>query len=102
MSIGILATVFDELKERRRLFIENNISSVDFEAARMTSHGMLDQIFEELHSEAENSISDTEKLLKVLYIYMSMCMCVYVFVYLCFGDVFFLLLVLHAPLIALS
>ena len=101
MSIGILATVFDELKERRRLFIENNISSVDFEAARMTSHGMLDQIFEELHSEAENSISDTEKLLKV---FISICLCVCVTMYLSVYALVmsFLLLVLHAPLIALS
>ena len=54
-----------EIRERRRLFIENNITSSQFHAARRLSDEVVGQIFNELQSEAENSISDAEKLSRI-------------------------------------
>ena len=47
------------------MFIENNITSSQFHAARRLSDEVVGQIFNELQSEAENSISDAEKLSRI-------------------------------------
>ncbi|XP_067948574.1 mucin-4-like [Watersipora subatra] len=64
MAQEILGAAYNELRERRRLLIENNISSVELNAARATSADVIGQIFNELQTEAENSIPDSEKLRK--------------------------------------
>ena len=49
------------------MFIENNVTSSDLSAARRMSDEVVTQIFGELKDEADNSISDSEKLEKVLF-----------------------------------
>lgn len=65
VSHDIVSSALSELRERRRLLIENNITSTQFHAARRLSDEVMGQIFTELQDEAENSISDAEKLSKI-------------------------------------
>lgn len=60
----VISASLQELKERRRLLIENNVSSSEYHAASRVSTAVIDNIFNELHSEAANSIPDCEKLSK--------------------------------------
>lgn len=73
MADELISAALVEVRERRRLFIENNVTSTQFHAARRMSDEVVGQIFSELQNEADNSISDAEKLRKIpvsLHIYL--------------------------------
>lgn len=60
-----MTEAMNELRERRRLSIKNNVSSMEFSAANTVSNKVLEQLFLELQTEADNCISDCEKLSQI-------------------------------------
>lgn len=65
LSSDVISQALHEIRERRRLRVDNSISSFQFSTACIMSEKVLDKLFSELQTEADNSITDYEKLSKI-------------------------------------